>query len=571
MRVHVQLLGQFRVAVDQGTIGADAWRRERGAALVKLLALSAGHRLHREQAMEAFWPDLDAEAAGANLRKAVHFARKALGEPRLLESADDVLALAPLDELTVDAAAFEAAATAALRDRDPVACERAADLYAGELLPDDRYAEWLAPTRTQLHERYAQLLRTAKLWERLALLDPTDETAQCALMQAALDAGNRGEAIRQFQQLRDRLRIELGVGPKASTIALYEQALAAPAAAPASAQDRVRAALAWGLVGLQSGDFDKAARIARETRDLAFGAQLAREVGEASALLGLTAHMQGRWQELFRSEFIEWVRTRPASVTDVFDGHLCLAQFSLAGAGGHAAIGSLAKELLAVAETTGSSAGMGLAMLCLGEAELFSGRLDEAERLFTDAEQRLVDAGAAAGHALVLERLAEIELARGHKWKARRILQKGQGVADSSWMRSHLWIRMQALAVKVAGSPEEVDEVIAEGDRAAGRPSACRPCSIGFRTAAAIALAEAGELEQVNKRLDEAERLAGIWNGGPWVAAVWEARGVQRRAQGNEDRARAAFYEAAARFGELGRPLDRARCEARIAPHPAQT
>src|SRR6185312_12517274 len=172
------------------------------------------------------------------------------------------------------AEAFEGAAITALRDRDPGACERAAYLYGGELLPDDRYAEWLERTRKRLQERYGQLLRTAGLWERLVALDPTDEPAQCALMQAALDAGNRGEAIRHFQQLRERLRIDLGVGPKAATVALYERALAAPSAAPASVVDRVRASLAWGLVGLQSGDFDKAARIARETRDLAFGAQL---------------------------------------------------------------------------------------------------------------------------------------------------------------------------------------------------------------------------------------------------------------------------------------------------------
>jgi hypothetical protein len=91
---------------------------------------------------------------------------------------------------------------------------------------------------------------------------------------------------------------------------------------------------------------------------------------------------------------------------------------------------------------------------------------------------------------------------------------------------------------------------------------------MGFRAASAIALAEAGELDQVDRRLDEAERLAGMWNGGPWVAALWEARGVQRRAQGKEDRALAAFSEAAARFGDLGRPLEQARCQARLRTPP---
>jgi DNA-binding SARP family transcriptional activator len=563
MQVQIDLLGRFQVAIGGRAIPAEAWRRERGAGLVKLLALSANHRLHREQVMEAFWPDLDTEAAGANLRKAVHYARRALGEPALIELGD-VVALAPRETLAIDVETFEDAATTALQGRDPGSCARAADLYGGELLPDDRYSEWVEPARKRLQDRYALLLRTARLWERLVALDPADETAQCGLMQAALDAGNRAEAIRAFQRLRERLRIDVGVGPKASTIALYERALATPDATPPSVVDRVRASLAWGLVALQSGDFAKAERVARETRELAFGADLGREVGESSVLLGMTAHMQGRWLELFRSEFIEWARTAPAFVAHVFDGHLCLAQACLCGPSGHDAVGKLARELLSVAEGTASSAAKGLALLCLGEVELLSGRLDESEKLLTEAEGLLVETGATTGQTLVLERLAEIALARGQRWRAGRLVQRGQTIGDATWLRPHLWIRMQALAVRTAASEEQTVEAIMEGDRVLARPSTCQPCSMAFRTAAAIALAEAGELEHLGRRLDEAERLAGMWNGGPWVAALWEARGVHRRALGDTGRAIAAWVEAAARFGDLGRPIERARCEERV-------
>jgi DNA-binding SARP family transcriptional activator len=565
LRLQIDLLGQFRVTVDDRVIPADAWRRARGAALVKLLALSAGHRLHREQVMAAFWPDLDPDAAGANLRKAVHFARRSLGDAQLIDSSD-IVVLAPNDERVIDTETFEAAAKAALREQEPGACERAADLYGGELLPDDRYAEWIEEPRKQLQTRYARVLKAGKLWERLLALDPTDEEAASALMQAALDAGNRGEVVRQFQRLRERLRIDFGLGPKAATIALYERALAAPAFAPVSLVERLRASLAWGLVHLHSGDFTKAERIARETRDLAFGAELAREVGEASALLGLTAQMQGRWLDLFRSEFVEWVRAAPAFVAHVFDGHFCLAQFCHCGAAGHQQLGAVARELLAAADHVGSSAGRGLAMLCLGEAALFSGRLDEAERLLTEAERPLVETGTAAGQAIILERLAEIALARGQKWRAGRLLQRAVSVAETSWLSPHLLIRLKRLAVETASTPDQTAEAILERDRTLARSNTCQPCSMGFRAAAAIALAEAGELEQlaqVGARLDEAEHLAGMWSGGPWVATLWEARGVQRRAQGSEDRALAAFSEAAARFADLGRPLDEARCQAR--------
>lgn len=564
MRLHIQLLGQFRVTVDQRVIEADAWRRERAAALVKRLALAPGHRLHREQVLELFWPDLEPEAAGANLRKAVHFARRVLGEHDLLELNGEVVALGTGAELVVDTEAFDAAAKAALRDQDPKQCEQAAELYGGELLPDDRFVEWLDEPREQLRDRYARVLKAGKLWERLVALNPSDETAQCALMQAALTAGNRSEVIRLFQRLRERLRVDFGVGPKAASIALYEQALASGEAAPANLVDRVRASLAWGLVHLQSGELQKAATVARETRTLALDGKLAREVGEASALLGLTAHMQGQWLSLFRSEFTEWVRAAPEFISSVFDGHLCLAQFCLCGAGGHEQIRVAASELLSLAEQAGSDPGRALALSCLGETALFSGYVDEAERLLLEAERLHAETGAPAGRALALERLAEIQLVRGQKYKANRTVQRALSVALDSWLNPHLNMRLKALAVQTAATPEEAAEVIAEGDRALYGVGACQPCSMGFRTASAIALAEAGEVDAMGRRLDEAERLAGMWNGGPWVAAVWEARGVQRRAQGKPDRALAAFDEAAARFGELGRPLDQARCRARM-------
>ena len=141
MKISLDLLGRFAVRVDGAEIPAAAWKRDRAAAIIKLLALSPEHRIHREQAMEAFWPDLDADAAGANLRKALHFARKALGAPDAIGITKEIVAFSPDVEIETDVIRFETAAKAALRSRDAAECEAAADLYGGALLPDDRFLE----------------------------------------------------------------------------------------------------------------------------------------------------------------------------------------------------------------------------------------------------------------------------------------------------------------------------------------------------------------------------------------------------------------------------------------------
>ena len=76
--LRIELLGGFRVSVGDRAVPDRVWHRRKPAALVKLLALAPAHRLHREQIMDALWPELGPAAAAANLRKSLHHARRAL-------------------------------------------------------------------------------------------------------------------------------------------------------------------------------------------------------------------------------------------------------------------------------------------------------------------------------------------------------------------------------------------------------------------------------------------------------------------------------------------------------------
>src|SRR5689334_25073759 len=118
--IRIGLFGGFRVEVDGRSIPEEAWRQRKPAALVKLLALAPAHRLHREQVMDALWPELAPSAAAANLRKAVHYARRAVdadGEPSLIASAGELLCL-ERDHAHVDVDEFRATVVHARRTGD---------------------------------------------------------------------------------------------------------------------------------------------------------------------------------------------------------------------------------------------------------------------------------------------------------------------------------------------------------------------------------------------------------------------------------------------------------------------
>ena len=130
--IRIRLLGGFEVSVGARTIEEGAWRLRKAANLVKLLALAAGNRLHREQVMYTLWPELGISAASNNLRQTVHSARRtfdlSMGS-RYLASRDESLVLCPESSLWVDVDAFEEAARTARRSREPSVYRGALDLY----------------------------------------------------------------------------------------------------------------------------------------------------------------------------------------------------------------------------------------------------------------------------------------------------------------------------------------------------------------------------------------------------------------------------------------------------------
>ena len=234
--VRIWLLGGFRVAVGSRTIENGRWRLRKAAALVKLLALSRGHHLQREQVMDLFWPDLGRRAASNNLRGVIHSARKVL-EPgtgtaaRCLRFEGERISLCPEGQLWVNVDIFEEAAATARRIQEPAAYLVPVELYSGELLPEDRYEEWAEDRREGLRQLHlALLVELAGLYEergghgqaievlrRVVAEEPALEEAHASLMRLYVLSGQRGEALAQYGRLRQGLSGQLGAEPGVET------------------------------------------------------------------------------------------------------------------------------------------------------------------------------------------------------------------------------------------------------------------------------------------------------------------------------------------------------------------
>lgn len=231
--VRIEVLGGFRVVIDGRVVEEAAWPGRRSAELVQLLALSSRRQLVRDEVLDALWPHLGPEAAAANLRKAAHHARSAIGDPEAVVLRGGGVALFPDRTVATDLEAFERAAADALSSGDPEVCAAVAASWGGELLPMARYEDWAEAHRRHARMLQLDLLRAGRCWSGVVALEPTDEPAHQQLMEEALAAGSRAGALRWYASLRRSLAAELGVAPDERSRALHDRCLGdAPAPEP---------------------------------------------------------------------------------------------------------------------------------------------------------------------------------------------------------------------------------------------------------------------------------------------------------------------------------------------------
>lgn len=263
--LRAQVLGAFQLSVDGRRIDATRWEHGSAERLAKLLLVTPAHRLRREIAAEQLWPGASAPRAASNLRRALHFLRRAIdgeGKPSMLDVGIREVGFTPATELAVDLDRLVEAAhrVSSALGRDgrwhadlELDLETVLRLGADELLPDDLTEEWTIRLREQLlvrWERAAILVaeraltggnpgRAHEIAEQVLERDPASEEAHRLLIRALILEGLPHAARRQMAVCRRALREAYDVEPGPETIAALEPSPSAPqnplAAAPLTA------------------------------------------------------------------------------------------------------------------------------------------------------------------------------------------------------------------------------------------------------------------------------------------------------------------------------------------------
>jgi TolB-like protein len=230
------LFGGFELQRPGGEVINLPGQKDR--ALLAVLALHPGASQTRDKLAGLLWSDRGDKQARDSLKHSLNRLRQCLQSATLPTIVADRQSVR-LDPaaVTVDVALFEQL----LSEGTPETLERAAALYRGDLLDgfavhDPSFEDWLVVERQRLRHSAEEALtrlmiqsaatgakdRAATAARRLLLLDPLREAACRTLMQIETERARTAQALKLYENLRERLHRELGVKPEPATTQLYE-------------------------------------------------------------------------------------------------------------------------------------------------------------------------------------------------------------------------------------------------------------------------------------------------------------------------------------------------------------
>jgi DNA-binding SARP family transcriptional activator/tetratricopeptide (TPR) repeat protein len=233
LMIELRMLGGVELHADDGIDPDAILAHPKRLALLAYLAAARPYGLHQRDSLVAlFWPELDQSHARAALRQTLHRLRASIGARAIVTRGDEVIGIDE-DVVWCDVRAFDAATR----------LENAVDafaLYRGEFLPGvfaadaPAFERWIDAERRQLRSGAAQVawvaadraerdgdaMECAAWGVRAVRLTPDNEQGARRLIALLERVGDRGGAIRVYEELERYLATELDVAPSPETTAL---------------------------------------------------------------------------------------------------------------------------------------------------------------------------------------------------------------------------------------------------------------------------------------------------------------------------------------------------------------
>jgi DNA-binding SARP family transcriptional activator len=244
----IRCFGSFELYRRGRLLPQDAVQRRGAITLLKILLVNLGRAVSRDALAEALWPGADPSVTANRVYVLIHALRRAI-EPLsrqrqwvFVRNDGDRYYFISRAPFRFDVQEFgrHVETGERLEHRGELrsavdSYSAALELYRGDLLEDEPYAEWCWAERENLRETalnvavklaaqyssWGALDQSVVHYQRALRLDPLREQNHRSLIETLLAAGRRPEALHQYSVCRELLRRELGIDPLPETQRLY--------------------------------------------------------------------------------------------------------------------------------------------------------------------------------------------------------------------------------------------------------------------------------------------------------------------------------------------------------------
>ncbi len=250
-RLRAYCFGNFELQVDRKRV--DKWHSLKAKSLLKFLLARKNKPVSKDILIELLWPDCAPEEGKNNLKAVIYSLRQTLPGHKadsrvsqLILFSEGQYRINPEVELWVDVSEFEhhwlTGRNLEKQGKKEEAIREfrlAEELYKGDYLEEDRYAEWTLLQREALRDTYLAILNklasnsfdTADYEgcilysQKILLKDVCHEEAYRWLMRCYSRLGNPHRARQWHKVCADTLKKELDTVPDGKTTDLYRRLL----------------------------------------------------------------------------------------------------------------------------------------------------------------------------------------------------------------------------------------------------------------------------------------------------------------------------------------------------------
>ncbi len=248
LKIHA--LGQFQVMRNGEILDFPVKAQKKPLEMLKALIALGGSDISSKRLADILWPDAEGDSAHKSFEVTLLRLRRLLGMDDAVLLRGGTVSLNPR-QCWVDVRAFEHCTDGALREwkkigvrpRDGEAAgavrlsEMALQLYQGPLMPNDTEMECTIAMREKSRNRALRHVSSlGSYWEaagrpdnaiecyrRGLEIDPVEEEFYRRLMDCHYNLGQKGNALRAYEQCSSMMSSILGIGPSGKTQELFDR------------------------------------------------------------------------------------------------------------------------------------------------------------------------------------------------------------------------------------------------------------------------------------------------------------------------------------------------------------